>query len=442
MNYKAQLVKDHMAKQEGFIYRWLISWVSYSGNWWPDFWAAGINPKVYPAIQSYSSGRNIGVVAMDFPGDGIVGSIITTNTGMDRIGQCCFYADINYGGDSLCIQIGDTSNVGVSWNDRISSFKCSDGRLAYIYEDIDYAGITYESTCGEYRADISAISSSWQDAISSIRIYSCDSIFQSTTKGCTFTTEELYEGSVFTYTSNQASLPTGEDNTFASWYCQPGVGAIVFDDINYGGASYTINCAEREQAAGTIPFLNIISSLKIFQCPYCCFYTQANFKGHNFCVSTYVYALTPRFQNIRSYKCSTTAFATWYPETNFLGGGTETDINADVSSTDLTIYSLKITGGTPGNSSEVLPLIAGQYSRRNQQRRNGAFELLEPWQIGVIAFGVVLAAVIVVIIIFVVKRRNTLAETQTSQKEEIQKEEIQTEEIQTEEIQIEEIQTL
>ena len=56
-------------------------------------------------------------------------------------GQACFFADINYGGDSFCAS-ASSSWVGSTWNDRISSVKVASGVTVVLYNDVNYGGST------------------------------------------------------------------------------------------------------------------------------------------------------------------------------------------------------------------------------------------------------------------------------------------------------------
>jgi hypothetical protein len=54
-------------------------------------------------------------------------------------GIACFYADPNYTGESFCAS-ADSSWVGSTWNDRISSVKVTAGNKVVLYGDITYGG--------------------------------------------------------------------------------------------------------------------------------------------------------------------------------------------------------------------------------------------------------------------------------------------------------------
>ena len=54
-------------------------------------------------------------------------------------GRVCFYENIKYGGASFCSDV-DSSWVGATWNDRVSSVKVQSGYQALLYRDVNYAG--------------------------------------------------------------------------------------------------------------------------------------------------------------------------------------------------------------------------------------------------------------------------------------------------------------
>lgn len=60
-------------------------------------------------------------------------------------GTVCFYADINYGGSSFCAN-ADSSYVGATWNDKISSVKVTSGNKVVLYNDANYGGTSLTLT--------------------------------------------------------------------------------------------------------------------------------------------------------------------------------------------------------------------------------------------------------------------------------------------------------
>jgi hypothetical protein len=91
---------------------------------------------------SYSFTYNKGAPAYDTPT--YTYTVPTAGGGTSvtpAAGQACFFADINYGGDSFCAS-ASSSWVGSAWNDRISSVKVASGVTVVLYNDINYGGST------------------------------------------------------------------------------------------------------------------------------------------------------------------------------------------------------------------------------------------------------------------------------------------------------------
>ena len=92
---------------------------------------------------SYSFTYNKGTPAYDSAafsytvGSGSTGGGGTSVT--PAAGQACFFADVNYGGDSFCAS-ASSSWVGTTWNDRISSVKVASGVSVTLYGDVNYGG--------------------------------------------------------------------------------------------------------------------------------------------------------------------------------------------------------------------------------------------------------------------------------------------------------------
>jgi len=92
---------------------------------------------------AYSFTYNKGTPAYDTPTYSYtVGSSTGGGTSVNpTAGQACFFADINYGGDSFCAS-ASSSWVGTAWNDRISSVKVASGVTVVLYNDVNYGGST------------------------------------------------------------------------------------------------------------------------------------------------------------------------------------------------------------------------------------------------------------------------------------------------------------
>jgi hypothetical protein len=89
-------------------------------------------------VLSYSFTYNKGSAAYDTTTySATIGSTNPVTT--PAAGQVCFYADANYGGDSLCASASSTW-IGSAWNDRVSSVKVASGTQVVLYGDINYGG--------------------------------------------------------------------------------------------------------------------------------------------------------------------------------------------------------------------------------------------------------------------------------------------------------------
>jgi len=376
--------------------RWHISYSSFSSHGTPEDLADYINPRIYNTVTGYSSGKNIGVLVMDFPGDGLIGSIINTNTGLDTIAQCCFYTDINYGGSSLCIQ-SDTDYVGDSFNDKFSSWKCSDGRYAIIYKDKNYGGDKYLTECrGKALSN-----ANWNDQISSIKLKYCDQDYQYSTKYCTFFVDKGWEGESVSYSSNQNSVALNDK--FSSWDCDPGMGAIIYQDINYGGSSSTISCGTRQSDASQISFEDKISSVKVYKCPYCCFYTEDNYQGNYFCTANDILNLSPVFKaTITSWRCTTNAYATLtWEDSNHNYNTYQTSCGENTVHNDKAIIKIQLhtcSGWSAMIEEELTETSSGVHA-------SSRFGHLLPWQIGLIVAAISTIFISIIVVIFLWKRK-------------------------------------
>lgn len=72
----------------------------------------------------------------------------TVNGNTQASGPICFYADINYAGDSFCAS-ADSSWIGTAWNDRVSSVKVQAGYQVTLYNDVNYGGSSLVLTADE-----------------------------------------------------------------------------------------------------------------------------------------------------------------------------------------------------------------------------------------------------------------------------------------------------
>ena len=110
-------------------------------------------------VLTYNFTYNNGTPAYDTPTESY------TVGGTTQSGIACFYADVNYAGDSFCAS-ADSSYVGATWNDRISSVKVAAGNKVVLYADANYAGAALTLTADT----ASLVGLSFNDVASSFRI--------------------------------------------------------------------------------------------------------------------------------------------------------------------------------------------------------------------------------------------------------------------------------
>jgi hypothetical protein len=414
MSTKLGYIKRHLSGASTDNHRWHISYSSFSGAVGPIEKAERINPDIYNYVKGFSSGRNIGVLVMDFPGDGLIGSVINTNTGLDTIAQCCFYTDSNYGGNSFCIQ-SDKNYVGDAFNDKISSWKCSDGRYAIIYKDINYGGDKYLTEC---RAKTTLADAAWNDQISSIKLKYCDQDYQYVTKSCSFWVDKDWSGDSVTYSGNQNTVALNDK--FSSWDCDPQMGAIIYEDYNYQGSSVTVGCGTRQENAQQISFNDKASSVKVYKCPYCCFYTEENFQGDYFCTANDILNLSPVFKGkITSYKCSSNAYTTltWKRDINDPNIPTASFQNTCGKSTSLNTYPIvKIQIHTcdswSADSKEEITETTFKIGDSSRFSRS-----LQPWHIGIILATISTLMIAIIVAAIVIWKRKRQQQTMTGNDE-------------------------
>jgi len=383
--------------------RWHISYSSFTSGGNPEDLADYINPRINAAVEGYANGKNMGVLVMDFPGDTLIGGIINSNTGLATIAQCCFYTEINYGGTSFCIQ-SDTAYVGDALNDQFSSWQCSDGRYAILYKDKNYGGDKYLTECRGKELS----NANWDNQISSIKLKYCDQDYQYSTKYCSFFVDKGWEGESVSYSSNQQSVALNDK--FSSWDCNPGMGAILYQDINYGGSSSTVSCGTRQSDASQISFEDKISSVKVYKCPYCCFYTEDNYLGNYFCTANDILKLSPVFNaTITSWRCTTNAYATLT-----LADSSTYQTSCGENTVHNVKAIIKIQLHTcSGWSAMIEEELAETSSGVHASSRFG--RLLLPWQIGLIvaALSTIFISIIVVIFLWKRKQQSTMMSDDT-----------------------------
>jgi hypothetical protein len=79
---------------------------------------------------------------------------------------CRFYEHRDYGGHHFDVRGNtDVSYVGGAWNDQISSFACSGGCMATLFEHKDFGGASVS-----WGGDIDYVGSFWNDRVSSMKV--------------------------------------------------------------------------------------------------------------------------------------------------------------------------------------------------------------------------------------------------------------------------------
>ena len=86
-------------------------------------------------------------------------------------GPACFFADANYGGDSFCAS-ADSSWVGTTWNDRISSVQVQPGYEVDLYADVNFGGGVVKLTSNN--ANLTGVN--FNDTASSFRLIKLSTI--------------------------------------------------------------------------------------------------------------------------------------------------------------------------------------------------------------------------------------------------------------------------
>jgi len=196
--------------------------------------AAVINPYVGGLLDTIDN--TFGWVPMDFPTDHNINAIIEQN-GIN-LGQCCFYPEINYGGSAVCLS-SDMPDL-TTFDNQISSWRCSEGFYAILYKDPNYGGDHLTTTCGEQTP---AASSSYNNTISSIKIRLCDpaGLLDILTGWCCFYTNTDYTGNYFCTPYSLSIVAVLFRNCISSWKCN-GPSVTFYSLPGNTGDEYSTNC--------------------------------------------------------------------------------------------------------------------------------------------------------------------------------------------------------
>jgi hypothetical protein len=115
----------------------------------------------------------------------------------------CFFADANYAGDTFCAS-ADSSWVGTTWNDRVSSVQVQAGYEVDLYADINYGGGVLKLTANN--ANLAA--ANFNDAASSFRVIKLSTIPTSDTPDFGPNVK------IFDSTMSAATIQSSLDSTF------------------------------------------------------------------------------------------------------------------------------------------------------------------------------------------------------------------------------------
>ena len=196
--------------------------------------------------------------------------------------QCItFYADYNLGGDSF--RLCSSGDVPANWNDQVSSFVVPGGYSVQLYQDYGYGG----QVLGPYSAGTYNVPSSFNDQLSSAKIFKAQTQSQPSKQNClTFYEHKNLQGDSFQLCSS-GDVPSDWNNEASSFIVPAGFTVYLYQYDNFEGDSlgpYT-------QGTYNIPnsFDNRLTSVKIIKaqsqpadrkCP--TFYRDVNQQGDSF----------------------------------------------------------------------------------------------------------------------------------------------------------------
>ncbi len=158
-------------------------------------------------VLSYSFTYNNGTPAYDTP---VFSYTVGSGTPVTT-GPICFFADANYGGDSFCGS-ADSSWIGSTWNDRVSSVKVQSGYEVDLYADINYGGSVLRLTANN--ANLAA--SNFDNTVSSYHVLAAPSTIPTSDTPDFGPNVQIFDPST-PATTIQAAL----DNAFNAQYQSP-----------------------------------------------------------------------------------------------------------------------------------------------------------------------------------------------------------------------------
>ena len=298
-----------------------------------------------------------------------------------------FCSDINYGGYNIRLPIGsftiaDLAAYGIT-NDDISSFKVNSGYKVTVYNDNNFSG-----TSTSYTSDQSNVGSTYNDQISSIKIYKSTTApaatfypdvnyggFPAALPLGTFTADELaaygikndditslkvnsgyrvvlytdnnFSGTSVTYISDQSWIGDYNDkiSSIQIYKYSSSPEATFYHDVNYGGSSVGLpqgTFTAEEMAAYGIKN-DDITSLKINSGYRVVLYTDNNFSGTSINYTSdqsWIGDFNDKISSIQIYKYSSSPVSTFYSDVNY--GGSSIGLPLGTYTTaDLASYGIK-----------------------------------------------------------------------------------------------------
>ncbi|MDD3079940.1 MAG: T9SS type A sorting domain-containing protein [Paludibacter sp.] len=171
-----------------------------------------------------------------------------------------FCSDINYGGYSIGLPAGafttaDLAAYGIT-NDDISSFRVNSGYKVTVYTDNSFGGTTTS-----YTSDISNVGSTYNDQISSIRIYK-----NASNPVATFYPDVNYGGFAVglpqgTFTVDELAAYGIKNDDITSLKVNSGYRVVLYTDNNFSGTSVTYTSDQ----SWVGDYNDKISSIKIYK---------------------------------------------------------------------------------------------------------------------------------------------------------------------------------
>lgn len=317
------------AKNNDKYHKWHINVVPYSkigGGWyWPWTLANRQNPRLYEAISTPQDGKSIGTITLDYPGDDLIGAIVAWNDWNKA--TCCFYAGKDYTGTEYCTS-SNIASLPSSIDNNIESWYCTDGLFPMLYKESNYITLLHTGYCKD---EVTSAGLSVANLATSIKILRCTRSDDYPSSACYFYTDSEYSGTEITIASSTGLVSSND--AISSFYCQPGSRAFLYSDSNYEGNLYITTDAERQCNFGDISGWNdVISSIRVYDWHYCCFYVDVSYGGDYFCIADDISKVPPFFNDkISSWECTSKVTAVLWTDINYSGSSLTNSAGSDVT---------------------------------------------------------------------------------------------------------------